>query len=426
MRLTFASALSFLLALAGASPGMANGVTVRGTELLLDGVPFVPNGAAGVKRLADLKATGANVVRTYGQDPGEILDSAQRAGLKVIVGFWLEHPRRGFNYGDRAAAESQLADLQRMVERYRTHPALLLWGVGNEVETELTAAEAEPVWPAIEQAAKLVKTLDPAHPVMAVLADTGTDKVETLKRLAPSIDVLGLNAYGDSVLTIVGRARTQGWTGPIIVTELGAIGQWQAGKTAWGAPIEPTSTAKADQVRRYLSVLKQSHTGALPFYWGQKQEVTPTWHSLFVPSGEWTETVEAMAESWGGKPPADPKAKLDGGLPMGANHAPRILSLQLRGPNSFDHAGGVQVALAATDPDGDPLKAEWQIMGETPVRGVGGDAEPVPPAFPEALHDPTLNGVRIQGLAAGHYRVFVTLRDGRGAAATGNIPFEVR
>ncbi|MFG1396980.1 glycoside hydrolase family 2 TIM barrel-domain containing protein [Roseixanthobacter pseudopolyaromaticivorans] len=426
MRLTFVSALSFLLALAGASPGMANGVTVRGTELLLDGVPFVPNGAAGTKRLADLKATGANVVRTYGQDPGEILDSAQRAGLKVIVGFWLEHPRRGFNYGDRAATESQLADLQRMVERYRTHPALLLWGVGNEVETELTAAEAEPVWPAIEQAAKLVKTLDPAHPVMAVLADTGTDKVETLKRLAPSIDVLGLNAYGDSLLTLVGRARTQGWSGPIIVTELGAIGQWQAGKTAWGAPIEPTSTAKADQVRRYLTVLKQSHTGALPFYWGQKQEVTPTWHSLFLPTGEWTETVEAMAESWGGQPPAEPKGKQDGSLPMGANHAPRILSLQLRGPNSFDRAGGVQVALAATDPDGDPLKAEWQIMGETPVRGVGGDAEPVPPSFPEALHDPSLNGVRIQGLDAGHYRVFVTLRDGRGAAATGNIPFEVR
>ncbi|OYY64950.1 MAG: glycosyl hydrolase, partial [Rhizobiales bacterium 35-66-30] len=324
MRLTLASALSFLLALAGASPVMASGVTVRGTELLLDGVPFVPNGAAGVKRLADLKATGANVVRTYGQDPGDILDSAQRAGLKVIVGFWLEHPRRGFNYGDRAAAEGQLAELQRMVERYRTHPALLLWGVGNEVETELTSAEAEPVWPAIEQAAKLVKTLDPAHPVMAVLADTGTDKVSTLKRLAPSIDVLGLNAYGDSLLTIVGRARTQGWTGPIIVTELGAIGQWQAGKTPWGAPIEPTSTAKADQVRRYLTALKQSHTGALPFYWGQKQEVTPTWHSLFLPSGEWTETVEAMAESWGGQPPADPKAKLDGSLPIGINHAPRI------------------------------------------------------------------------------------------------------
>ncbi|HQS09536.1 MAG TPA: glycosyl hydrolase, partial [Xanthobacteraceae bacterium] len=268
--------------------------------------------------------------------------------------------------------------------------------------------------------------LDPAHPVMAVLADTGTDKVSTLKRLAPSIDVLGLNAYGDSLLTIVGRARTQGWTGPIIVTELGAIGQWQAGKTPWGAPIEPTSTAKADQVRRYLTALKQSHTGALPFYWGQKQEVTPTWHSLFLPSGEWTETVEAMAESWGGQPPADPKAKLDGSLPIGINHAPRILSLQLRGPNSFDRAGAVQVALAATDPDGDPLKVEWQIMGETPVRGVGGDAEPVPPLFPEGLHDPTLTSVRIQGLAAGHYRVFVTLRDGRGAAATGNIPFEVR
>ncbi|MFG1464998.1 glycoside hydrolase family 2 TIM barrel-domain containing protein [Xanthobacter sp. DSM 24535] len=426
MRPSLASALSFLLALVTAAPALATGVTVRGTELLLDGVPFVPNGAAGTQRLSDLKATGATVIRTYGQDPGEILDSAQRAGLKVIVGFWLEHPRRGFNYGDRAAAEGQLAELQRMVERYRTHPALLLWGLGNEVETELTAAEAEPVWPALEQAAKLVKSLDPAHPVMAVLADTGTDKVEILKRLAPSIDVLGLNAYGDSLLTIVGRARSQGWTGPIIITELGAIGQWQAGKTAWGAPIEPTSTAKADQMRRYLTVLKQSHTGALPFYWGQKQEVTPTWHSLFLPTGEWTEAVEAMADSWGGQPPAGPKSRPDAKLPVGVNHAPRILSFKLDGPSSFDRNAGARVALSATDPDGDPLKVEWQITGETKVRGVGGDAEPVPPLFPEALHEPTPNGVRIQGLDAGHYRVFVIVRDGRGAAATGNIPIEVR
>ncbi|OYX84603.1 MAG: glycosyl hydrolase, partial [Azorhizobium sp. 32-67-21] len=213
------AALLFALALAPVS-ARASVVTVRGAEILVDGVPFVPNGASGLTRLPELKATGANVIRTYGEEPGELLDAAQRAGLKVIVGFWLEHPRRGFDYGNAQAVAEQLDRLEHMVVRYRTHPALLAWGVGNEVETEIAPEQALAVWPGIEQAAKRVKSLDPAHPVMAVIADTGTDKVANLVKFAPSVDILGLNVYGDSTLSIIGRARAQGWKGPIIVTEL--------------------------------------------------------------------------------------------------------------------------------------------------------------------------------------------------------------
>ncbi len=403
---------TLLLALATA-PAVASVVSIRGTELRVDGAPFTANGAAGQTRLAELKGVGATVVRTYGEDPGPVLDAAQRVGLKVIVGFWLEHPRRGFDYGNRTAVEAQLDQLRRMVEHYHSHPALLAWSVGNEVETELTPAQAAPVWPAIEEAARLVKIIDPSHPVMAVLADTGTDKVSTLRQLAPSVDLLGINAYGDSLLTVVGRARSQGWAGPIVITELGALGQWQAGTTPWGAAIEPTSTEKADKVKSYLQVLKQSGTGALPFYWGQKQEVTPTWHSLFLPTGEWTETVQVMAETWGGHTPGDDKA-------------PRILALHSRGPASVTAAQPLDIELKATDPDGDPLKVEWQVMAETHVKGVGGDSEPVPASFPQAIREPGTSGVRIQGLAPGNYRVFVIVRDGRGAAAVGNVPFQVR
>ncbi|MEW6257029.1 MAG: glycosyl hydrolase [Pseudomonadota bacterium] len=404
--------IALMVGAGGAGPAAASVVTVRGTDILLDGVPLVGNGASGLDRLSDLKATGATVLRTYGEEPGEILDAAQRAGLKVVVGFWMEHPRRGFDYGNRPAAEAQLGELRKMVERYRTHPALLAWAVGNEVETELTPEQAAQVWPAIEEAARLVKTLDGAHPVMAVLADTGADKVSLLKQQAPSVDLLGLNVYGDSALSIVARARSQGWSGPILITELGALGQWQAGKTAWGAPVELTSTEKADKMRRYLAGFAQAKVAAMPFYWGQKQEVTPTWHSLFLPSGEWTEPVEVMAEVWGGKPPGGP------------NHAPRILSLRLDGPASLAAGSSAKALVAASDPDGDPLKVEWQIMAEQKVRGVGGDAEPIPPSFP--VRNPGVTEATIADLEPGQYRLFVTVKDGRGAAATGNLPFEVR
>lgn len=406
--------LALVLSPALVRQAKASQVVVRGTEILVDGKPFIPLGASGEARFAELKALGANTIRTYGQEPGEILDAAQRAGLKVIVGFWLAHPRLGFNYADRGAVTAQLDALRHMVERYRTHPALLMWGIGNEVEVELQPEEAQAVWPAIEEAARLVKTLDGQHPTMAVLAEVGQDKAAILKDNAPDIDVLGINGYGDGLLTAAGRARAQGWTGPIILTELGAQGHWDAPKAPWGAPMEPTSSDKATRVRRYLMTAKQAGVGAMPFLWGQKQEVTPSYYSLLLPTGEWTETVEVMADLWGGK------------VPGGPNRAPRILALSLVGPARFPTDGQTVVRLSATDPDGDPLKAEWQIMAETTARSVGGDPEPVPPSFPEGLHDAAPTGVRIFGLPPGRYRVFVTLRDGRGAAATGNIPFEVQ
>ncbi|MFG1359038.1 glycoside hydrolase 5 family protein [Xanthobacter pseudotagetidis] len=412
-RLCFA-ALPLLAALATA-PAAASQVSVQGRDILVDGRPFLPRGASGTVRLADLKGVGANVIRTYGEDPGETLDAAQRIGLKVIVGFWMGHPRLGFDYANRAAVDDQLAALRRMVERYRSHPALLMWGIGNEVEVEADPESTLAAFAAVGEAARLAKTLDGQHPTLAVVAELGGTKIADLKRLAPAIDVLGINSYGDGAMSAPARARAEGWSGPLLLTEMGALGHWQAPSTPWGARFEPTSTQKADRLRRYLAATEHAAAGALPFLWGQKQEVTPTWYSLLTPSGEWTESVEAMAGAWGGK------------VPGGAgNRAPRILSFRLAGADSAPAGTDFRTLLAATDPDGDPLKVEWQVMAETTARSVGGDPEAAPPSFPEALMDGTPTGARIHGLPAGRYRVFAYVRDGRGAAATANLPFEIR
>jgi hypothetical protein len=401
-------ALPFVLAAAAAN---ASEVTVKGAGILVDGQPFVVRGVAGGEQLAVLKGLGGNTVRTYGGDPGEVLAQAGRLGLKVIVGLWLEHPRRGFDYGKRAAVEAQLAAFRAIVEKYRDNPALLAWGIGNEVEAELNDASA--VWPAIEEAAHLVKSLDPKHPTLAVLQETGADKVRKIKEQAPSIDVLGINSYGDAVPTVPARARAQGWTGPIVVTEFGALGQWQAGRTAWGALVEPSSTAKAERLKEYLSVLNRNGVGQILFLWGAKQEVTPTWHSLLLPTGEWQESDEAMAEAWGGTTP-------------GADRAPRITTLRLEPGPVWEHGAPARATLDASDPDGDAIAVEWHVMAESTDLKEAGDAETVPPSHDQALRAADNRGVWIKGLGPGNYRLFAYLRDGRGGGATVNVPFQVR
>lgn len=383
-----------------AVPALAD-VRVSGQRILVDGKPFPIHGAAGDQQLGLLKQLGATVVRTYGEPPDAVLDQAQKLGLKVIVGFWLEHPRRGFNYADPAQANAQLERLAAFVTRYKDHPALLMWGVGNEVEAELT--DDSVVWPAIGQAAAVVHRLDPAHPVMAVLQETGEDKIRKLMRAAPDVTVLGVNSYGDALPSLPGRVRAQGWTGPLVVTEIGAMGQWQAAKKPWGAAIEPSSTAKAAALRGYLRSLAPVTAGQVLFYWGQKQEVTPTWHSLLLPDGSWTEAAEAMAQAWGGSTP-------------GGDHAPRI--------GRFDMEAG-RAVLEVADPDGDTLSVQWQVMAESTALGKAGDAEAVPRSFGEAVVSSDLTGARIGKLPPGPYRLFVTVRDGKGAAATANLPFLV-
>jgi endonuclease YncB( thermonuclease family) len=399
-----------------ATPAEASTISISGDRVVVDGKPFAVRGAAGDGPLPELEQLGGTTIRTYGGDPGEVLDAAGKAGLKVIAGLWLGHPRAGADYKDRAFVARQLAEISAVVEKYRDHPALLMWGIGNEPEVDIV--DDTLIWPAVEEAAQRVKALDPAHPTMAVIAEVGNDKARKLKQLAPHIDVLGVNAYGDGLYSVGSRAREQGWLGPIVITEMGARGHWQAATTPWGAPFELTSTQKAIEFRRYLKALGDADVGALVFLWGQKQEVTPSYHSLRLATGEWTETAEAMAENWGGTTP-------------GGNHAPRIAALRFAHDPSAPFASwpagqAGAVVLGANDPDGDPLEVRWEIMAETTVRSVGGDAEEQPHSFPKAVEKAGLAGATVGALPPGRYRIFVELRDGRGAAATGNLPFEIR
>jgi len=270
------------------------------------------------------------------------------------------------------------------------------------------------VWPAIEQAARMVKAVDPGHPTMAVLQEAGDDKARKIRDIAPGIDVLGVNSYGEALPSLPARLRRQHWTGPLVVAEFGPLGAWQAGHTAWNAPVEPTSTAKATLMQRYLAATAiPGLAGQIVFYWGQKQEVTPTWYGLFLRDGGWTQTLESMAQAWHGHTPA-------------GNRAPRIAALQFADRVAQDGASARRVTLQASDPDGDALSVRWQVLAESTDRRKAGDLESVPPDHSAAIRGADARGARLEGLPPGNYRIFVYVRDPKGAAATGNLPFQVR
>ena len=386
--------------------------------LLRDGVSVSLKGAAGVTYLETLAQAGATAVRTYGDDQIAILDQAGALKLSVIQGLWMEHPRRGFDYADAAQVAQQTERLLAVVDRYKTHPALLVWGLGNEIETEV--ADPTPIWAAVEAMARKIKERDPHHPIMLTVAEIGEDKARKIKEMCPSIDILGVNTYGDAVPSLGDRLRAQGWNKPVIIAELGPYGQWQVGRTSWNAPIEPTSTEKAEKLSDLYRTAEKSIPdllGIFPFFWGDKQEQTATWHGMLLADGTRLGAVDSLTELWTGAP--------------APNRAPLVEKISIEGI-----AGGSEVRLkpgesrktsiVATDPDEDPLRYVWTVSSEAANLGTGGDIEPIPPTQPDAVPREADNTITLTApTVPGAYRLFVTVMDGMNNGATANVPFLV-
>ncbi|HBQ58731.1 MAG TPA: hypothetical protein DD671_03680, partial [Balneolaceae bacterium] len=151
-----------------------------------------------------LSSNGGNSIRTWNTNNLEvILNEAHKNGIMVTAGLWVQHERHGFNYSDQEAVQTQLEDFTQVVEKFKDHPALLMWAIGNEME--LNASNMN-VWNAVNDIAKMIKEIDPNHPTMTVVAEINSNKITHLISKAPDIDILGINSYG-SIGSIPERVR---------------------------------------------------------------------------------------------------------------------------------------------------------------------------------------------------------------------------
>lgn len=137
--------LAVLLSLpvhAGQAPVVAIKADASGRlTLMRNGAPFVIHGAGGTGHLKDLVKYGGNSIRTWGIESlaekvegKPLLDYCQDLGIAVTAGIWIGHERHGFDYADAAQVKKQRDTVRAAVRRYRSHPALLMWGLGNEME----------------------------------------------------------------------------------------------------------------------------------------------------------------------------------------------------------------------------------------------------------------------------------------------------
>jgi hypothetical protein len=390
-----------------------------GWQLLRDGKPFFIKGAGGSSSKPLLAKLGGNSFRTWGADDiGDQLDEAQRLGLGVTVGIWLRHEGdNGFSYANTDQVARQLDVVHKAVNRYKDHPAVLIWSLGNETEG-FKAGDDPAIWKAINDAAALTKHLDGNHPTMTVIAEVGGARVKSLNELCPAIDIVGINSYG-GVTSVGERYKKAGGTRPYVITEFGPAGTWEGANTAWDAPIEPTSTRKGDVYRQaYKKGVLAEHglyLGSYAFTWAFKQEATTTWYGMFLSDGSQLEPVHTMAELWSGTAPA--------------NHCPSIKNPPHLDGGSDQFTAGqlVHAAVDVADPDGDHLNVTWVLARELARGTPGGMSMPDPQKYPELILSSSEHDVRLHAPSEpGVYRLYVYAYDDHGNAATANVPLRVK
>ena len=394
-----------------------------GVQLTRDGQPYFIKGAGGHSRMDELVKSGGNSVRTWhAEDMAQCLDDAQKAGLTVTMGVWLGHERHGFNYGGAKSIDEQRARVTDAVKRYRDHPALLMWGIGNEMEGD---GRNPAIWQEINHLAALVKKLDPKHPTMTVIAGGG-DKLAHFEKYCPEIDVLGINSYGD-LTGLAADLRARKFSRPFALTEFGPTGWWQVAKTSWGEELEPTS---AEKEKTYLAAHKTivggfpgQCIGSYAFLWGQKQEHTHTWFGMFLPTGERTPAIDAMTFAWTGKWPKNRCPKVTG---------LRVTTVVSKGTPPtppeliFPPGAELRCTVNARDPDGDDLIYKWELRSASTDKRSGGDREEAPPTHPEALVSQSRSRAVIRCPdEPGAFRVFVYVIDNHQNAGTANVPILV-
>lgn len=397
----------------------------EGYTLLRNGQPFFIKGAGGASvHLEEAVRAGANSIRMWGVDE-TTLDDARAHGLTALVGLTVGIPRHGFDYGDVAAVQAQLQKTVALVHRLKTNAAVLIWALGNEVELGASEAQRISAWKCLEQLARAVKKEDPAHPVILVLAGAGRSKLRELDRYCPSLDAVGINTYS-GIMTLPETIAAQDFRRPYIVTEFGPRGHWEVAKTAWGIPIEDTSTQKAAFILKgyeHAIANRPQCLGSYVFLWGQKQEKTHTWYGLFLPDGAHLGGVDAMQYLWTGKWPAHRVPVIEGTITVRPEGADNESS-----GNTFRAGSRVVCSIRAEDPEHTPLTTKWDLRRDVANNpNTGGDFEP--PTTPIAGSVEQQRGdsavLRLPN-APGDYRIFVYVYDQYHGAATANLPIETK
>ena len=341
-------------------------------QLQVDGKPFSIKGATfGYDKdvenydtyFKDLKFLGVNTIRTWatGENTQKLLDAAQANDIKVMVGIWMRHGRPGmedddiFNYlTNEKGKEAMYINALNVVNTYKNHPAVLTWGIGNEVYLNTATDEEKIAYSKLlERICSAIKLNDSNHPITSV--EAWTFGLDWWQKYVSSLDIYGLNSYGPGANLLADELTKKGIDKPYILTEFGVTGEWDIKQEVNGVKMEPTDQQKYDAIangfRNWIQN-KSSNLGVFVFHYATGNKFIAPW--LFTHYDNKTRPQYwAIREAYTGEKPI--------------NNVPEIKTFELS--NSKHNSGTwLPVSLEVTDTENDSLTANFSYNQRTGSR----------------------------------------------------------
>ncbi|HID60830.1 MAG TPA: PKD domain-containing protein, partial [Hadesarchaea archaeon] len=160
----------------------SSGVTGEDATVKVDFIRWVGPG--------DEEPTGPLETKIYATKSA--LDYAYLNNLRVIMGFWVPPMK----LDNTAVRENLKAGFVELVQRYRSHPAVLAWSFGNEVDYWYAGLENN-WYTLLQEAALAAKAVDNNHPIITVNQEI--DEIGRADNCARDSDLTALDIWGTDI-----------------------------------------------------------------------------------------------------------------------------------------------------------------------------------------------------------------------------------
>ena len=333
---------------------------------------FQIKGVCGEGDMDRLSQLGVNTVRGYTipspEDIREKLDHAQRLGMKMVVSEWM--PNQGKNKGRdglswdfdyNSKADEMVEIFIRKVEAIGDHPAILMWGLGNEVHLD------EPYLRVVNRMSLAIHERFPNHLTSLTVVNAKEPAIAAIKKFAPDLDVLGVQSYSKGAVRGAIKKTEALWGKPFYMSEFNTNGPWNFPNTEWGVALDEPVTKKVSDLKDCYAAIDASPLclGSTIFIWGHATPFRPTYFSLLLdpePNGQakkgtydhlmMTPQAEVMIEHFTRKP-------------IRGNRAPVLSKLEFDGGEKSKLAKPeepLNIRFSAEDPDGDKIEFVTWIL----------------------------------------------------------------
>ncbi len=389
-----------------------------------NGVPFIVKGASGHEKISELAACGGNTISNWDTAALEnILNEAQQNNISVIAGLDIPSGNISQFYEDEKKVEELFKAYQSIVKRFKNHPALLAWALGNELIMPF-GYNTSKFYKTFNRLLDMMHAEDPDHPVTTTIINFQKGSILNINWKIRNLDFISINTYNQlkQINSKLSKLRLL-WDGPYLVTEWSPNGGWESENTVWQAPIENTSTKKAEEYyqfyKEYMPKNDPRFLGSLVFYWGSRQEYTHTWYSVFNEDGAATEIKEALTDGWKDTVTNHQAVKIQymlidnhGArdniiLSPGSRHQASLLLDEKQSPDSLRYSWEI-------------LKEDWLFWGRT------WNNFKKPAVLKGLIADSAVQNTSfICPAKEGAYRMYITVYNSKGFCATANTPFYV-